>query len=234
MNLFDDEFNDIIDNETTSSIVLNEQREREFNEWKEFVLSLKYKNDYRWNAKANIVHNISDIIKDQNNITLEFDSNIKSNIILCPITFLTECPLIINNINMIHNSDKNIRLILYSPRKYNEQTEEMIDEPIDIDLVKIISSIEFEDINVIDILFRGTFNNFEDYHKFIDILKDKFNANIWMNYTTKIENPGIKFKKDKNFLGALLRHDELVDDIIYNDIVNISYATFINNGTLTN
>ena len=41
MNLFDNEFDDIIDSETTSSSVSTEMRVNEFKKWKHEVLSLK-------------------------------------------------------------------------------------------------------------------------------------------------------------------------------------------------
>ena len=45
MNLFDNEFDDIIDSETTSSSVSTEMRVNEFKKWKQEVLSLKKRKD---------------------------------------------------------------------------------------------------------------------------------------------------------------------------------------------
>ena len=63
MNLFDNEFDDIIDSETTSSSVFTEMRVNEFKKWKQEVLSLKKRKDDIYNRR-NIIHNIDDIILD--------------------------------------------------------------------------------------------------------------------------------------------------------------------------
>lgn len=237
MNLFDEEFDNIVDNESTSSKVLSEQREYEFKEWKESVLKLQKPKDDIYN-KSNIVHNIADITQNPgNSISLKFDVNLEKNVILCPISYLISCPLIITNVNIINNNNNNkdIRLILYNTCTYNKDNVNKTEEVCNINDLELMNSIDFNDINITDILFLGTFNNFDDYHKYIDIMKNKFhNASIWMHYETKILHPGIKYQNNKNFIASLLRYDDLVDDIIYNDIVNISYCRFLNNRTLVN
>ena len=231
MNLFDNEFDDIIDSETTSSSVSTEMRVNEFKKWKQEVLSLKKRKDDIYNHR-NIVHNIGDIILDGNSVTLIFDSNVEKNVILCPINYIISCPLPISNINI----ENNIRLILYSPRKYNDSKLE--EDIVNKDDLELLSLINFNNMNITDILFRGTFSTFDDYHKYLDIVKNKFNyATIWMNYETRIEHPDTTIKPLKRnncHISALLRYDELIDTIIYNDTVNISYCNFINSGILQN
>ena len=131
MNLFDNEFDDIIDSETASSSVSTNMRVNEFKKWKDEVLSLKKRKDNIYNRR-NIVHNIDDIILDGNSVTLIFDSNVVKNVILCPIDYIISCPLSINNINIENNTENDIRLILYSPRKYNnnELEEDVVSESI--------------------------------------------------------------------------------------------------------
>ncbi len=235
MNLFDNEFDDIIDSETTSSSVLEKMRVNEFKKWKQEVLSLKKRKDDIYNRR-NIVHNIDDIILEGNSVTLIFDSNVEKNVILCPINYIISCPLTINNINIENNTESNIRLILYSPRKYNDSKLE--EDIVNKDDLELLSLINFNNMNITDILFRGTFSTFDDYHKYIDIVKNKFNyATIWMNYETRIEHPDTTIKPLKRnncHISALLRYDELIDTIIYNDTVNISYCNFINSGILQN
>ena len=106
------------------------------------------------------------------------------------------------------------------------------------DDLEMLSLINFNNMNITDILFRGTFSTFDDYHKYIDIVKNRFNdATIWMNYETRIEHPDTTIKQLKRnscHISALLRYDELIDTIIYNDTVNISYCNFINSGILQN
>lgn len=237
MNLFDEEFNNIVDSESTSSKVLSEQREYEFKEWKESVLKLRKPKDDIYN-KTNVVHNISEIEQNTgNSISLYFDVNIEKNVILCPISYLISCPLIITNINVINNinNNKDIRLILYNTCTYDKDNINKQEEVCNISDLQLIDTINFNDINITDILFRGTFNNFDEYHTYIDIMKSKFkNANIWMHYETKILHPGVKYQNNKNFIASLLRYDDLIDDIIYHDIVNISYCKFLNNRTLSN
>lgn len=237
MNLFDNEFDDIIDSETTSSSVSTEMRVNEFKKWKHEVLSLKKRKDDIYNRR-NIVHNIDDIILDENSVTLIFDSNVEKNVILCPINYIISCPLPINNINIENNTENDIRLILYSPRKYNDSKLE--EDIVNKDDLEMLSLINFNNMNITDILFRGTFSTFDDYHKYIDIVKNKFNyATIWMNYETRIEYPYTEYikkpiQRNSCHISALLRYDELIDTIIYNDTVNISYCNFINSGILQN
>lgn len=235
MNLFDNEFDDIIDSETTSSSVSTEMRVNEFKKWKHEVLSLKKRKDDIYNRR-NIVHNIDDIILEGNSVTLIFDSNVEKNVILCPINYIISCPLSISNINIENNTENDIRLILYSPRKYNDSKLE--EDIVNKDDLEMLSLINFNNMNITDILFRGTFSTFDDYHKYIDIVKNKFNyATIWMNYETRIEHPDTTIKPLKRnncHISALLRYDELIDTIIYNDTVNISYCNFINSGILQN
>lgn len=232
MNLFDEEFDNIVNNESVGSKVLNEQREHEFKRWKDDILKLKkQKNDY--NVNTNIVHNIDDIEYTNNEVTLIFDSSIKKNCILCPISYIISCPLIVRNIKIINTEEKDIQLILYNTKSYDKDNNETY-ETCDTDELNLLNNIDFNGINIIDTLFKGVFNTFDDYHKYIDILKNKFNnVNIWIHYETKILKPGVKFQNNKNFIASLLRYDELVDTIIYNDIVNISYCTFFNNCTLS-
>ena len=233
MNLFDNEFDDIIDSETTSSSVFTNMRVNEFKKWKDEVLSLKKRKDDIYNRR-NIVHNIDDIILDGTSVTLIFDSNVEKNVILCPIDYIISCPLPINNINIENNTENDIRLILYSPRKYNNN--ELEEDIVDKDDLEMLSLINFNNMNITDILFRGTFSTFDDYHKYIDIVKNKFNnSKIWMNYETRIEHPGTTIKplkRSNNYIAALLRYDELIDNIIYNNTVNISYCNFIISGIL--
>ena len=62
----------------------------------------------------------------------------------------------------------------------------------------MLSLINFNNMNITDILFRGTFSTFDDYHKYLDIVKNKFNyATIWMNYETRIEHPDTTIKSLK-------------------------------------
>lgn len=233
MNLFDNEFDDIIDSETTSSSVFTEMRVNEFKKWKDEVLSLKKRKDDIYNRR-NIVHNIDDIILDGNSVTLIFDSNVEKNVILCPIDYIISCPLLVNNINIENNTENDIRLILYSPRKYNDSKLE--EDIVDKDDLEMLSLINFNNMNITDILFRGTFSTFDDYHKYLDIVKNKFNnSKIWMNYETRIEHPDTTIKplkRSNNYIAALLRYDELIDTIIYNNTVNISYCNFIISGIL--
>ena len=162
MNLFDNEFDDIIDSETTSSSVSTEMRVNEFKKWKHEVLSLKKRKDDIYNRR-NIVHNIDDIILDGNSVTLIFDSNVEKNVILCPIDYIISCPLPINNINIENNTENDIRLILYSSRKYNNN--ELEEDVVNINDLEMLSLINFNNMNITDILFRGTFSTFDDYHK---------------------------------------------------------------------
>lgn len=61
----------------------------------------------------------------------------------------------------------------------------------------MLSLINFNNMNITDILFRGTFSTFDDYHKYLDIVKNKFNyATIWMNYETRIEYPYTEYIKN--------------------------------------
>lgn len=232
MNLFDEEFDNIVNNESVGSKVLNEQREIEFKRWKDDILKLKkQKNDYSVNT--NIVHNIDDIEYADDGVTLIFDSNVKKNCILCPISYIISCPLIVRNIKIINTEEKDIQLILYTTKSYDKDNN-VTYETCNTDELTLLNNVDFNGINIIDTLFKGVFNTFDDYHKYIDILKNKFNGvNIWMHYETKILQPGVKFQNNKNFIASLLRYDELVDTIIYNDIVNISYCTFFNNCTLS-
>lgn len=232
MNLFDEEFDNIVNNESVGSKVLNEQREIEFKRWKDDILKLKkQKNDYSVNT--NIVHNIDDIEYADDGVTLIFDSDIKKNCILCPISYIISCPLIVRNIKIINTEEKDIQLILYTTKTYDKDNN-VTYETCNTDELTLLNNVDFNGINIIDTLFKGVFNTFDDYHKYIDILKNKFNnVNIWMHYETKILQPGVKFQNNKNFIASLLRYDELVDTIIYNDIVNISYCTFFNNCTLS-
>lgn len=234
MNLFDNEFDDIIDSETTSSSVSTNMRVNEFKKWKDEVLSLKKRKDDIIYNRRNIVHNIDDIILDGNSVTLIFDSNVVKNVILCPIDYIISCPLAINNINIENNTENDIRLILYSPRKYNDSNLE--EDIVNKDDLEMLSIINFNNMNITDILFRGTFSTFDDYHKYIDIVKNRFNNTaIWMNYETRIEHPDITIKQLKRnscHISALLRYDELIDTIIYNNTVYISYCNFITSGIL--
>ena len=233
MNLFDNEFDDIIDSETASSSVSTNMRVNEFKKWKDEVLSLKKRKDNIYNRR-NIVHNIDDIILDGNSVTLIFDSNVVKNVILCPIDYIISCPLSINNINIENNTENDIRLILYSPRKYNNN--ELEEDVVNKDDLEMLSIINFNNMNITDILFRGTFSTFDDYHKYLDIVKNKFNnSKIWMNYETRIEHSDITIKQLKRnscHISALLRYDELIDTIIYNNTVYISYCNFITSGIL--
>lgn len=233
MDLFDNEFDDIIDSETTSSSVSTEMRVNEFKKWKDEVLSLKKRKDDIYNRRS-IVHNIDDIILDGTSVTLIFDSNVEKNVILCPIDYIISCPLPINNINIENNTENDIRLILYSPRKYNDSKLE--EDIVNKDDLEMLSLINFNNMNITDILFRGTFSTFDDYHKYLDIVKNKFNnSKIWMNYETRIEHPDTTIKplkRSNNYIAALLRYDELIDTIIYNNTVNISYCNFITSGIL--
>lgn len=233
MNLFDNEFDDIIDSETTSSSVSTGLRVNEFKKWKDEVLSLKKRKGDIYKRRS-IVHNIDDIILDGNSVTLIFDSNVEKNVILCPIDYIISCPLPINNINIENNTENDIRLILYSPRKYNDSKLE--EDIVDKDDLEMLSLINFNNMNITDILFRGTFSTFDDYHKYLDIVKNKFNnSKIWMNYETRIEHSDTTIKplkRSNNYISALLRYDELIDTIIYNNTVNISYCNFITSGIL--
>ena len=235
MNIFDNEFDVIIDSETTSSYVSKWMRDNEFKKWKHEVLSLKKRKDDIYNRR-NIVHNIDDIILDGTSVTLILDSNVEKNVILCPIDYIISCPLSINNINIENNTENDIRLILYSPRKYNNN--ELEEDIVDKDDLEMLSLINFNNMNITDILFRGTFSTFDDYHKYLDIVKNKFNnSKIWMNYETRIEHPDTTIKplkRSDNYISALLRYDELIDNIIYNNTVNISYCNFIISGILQN
>ena len=163
-----------------------------------------------------------------------FDASVEKNVILCPSDYIISCPLSINNINIENNTENDIRLILYSPRKYNNN--ELEEDVVNKDDLEMLSIINFNNMNITDILFRGTFSTFDDYHKYIDIVKNRFNnAAIWMNYETRIEHPGTTIKQLKRnscYISALLRYDELIDTIIYNNTVYISYCNFITSGIL--
>ena len=107
MNLFNNEFDNIIDSETTSSSVSTEMRVNEFKKWKHEVLRLKKRKDDIYNRRT-IVHNIDDIILDGNSVTLFFDSNVEKNVILCPIDYIISCPLPLNNITIANCTENDI------------------------------------------------------------------------------------------------------------------------------
>lgn len=166
--------------------------------------------------------------------------------IILPTNFILDSPVLPNYFDIQRHKEmeqylstfNNIyrtRLFMYSPRKVDDESDTKYSEYIikDKDVDSLFSFDIPEDINIVDIVFRGSFDTFDTYYKFINICKQKFpNTHIWFNYETKVIND--KVKLTKNYLLTYLNSTRMnPDKILDNGNIKISYTPFPNDGFLT-
>lgn len=225
MGIFDD---DILDVESESLDIVQEQEKRLYSNWIEYIKTLpKIYTKNGW--KRTQIHNFEeDIDNDIDTLTFRFVSyKALPNTILCPLEFILDSPQYIRflSIDGVNPEETNgVSILWYTFREYinNAVFKERTITKEDIETLSFIEYHENSTLPLKHILIRGTFDSIETFSLFANTMHDKFpNTEIHVHYDSRIYINN----KPVSITSVFYTHDVNTKNI---DIV---YQSFPVNGT---
>lgn len=191
MGLFDD---DILDVESVSLDIVQEQEKRLYSNWIEYIKTLpKIYTKNGW--KRTQIHNFEeDIDNDIDTLTFRFVSyKALPNTILCPLEFILDSPryirfLSIDNVNP--EETNGVSILWYTFREYIDNTAVFKERTITKEDIETLSFIEYPENSTLPlkhIIIRGTFDSIETFSLFANTIHDRFpNTEIHVHYDSRI------------------------------------------------
>lgn len=189
MGIFDD---DILDVESESLDIVQEQEKRLYSNWIEYIKTLpKIYSKNGW--KHTQIHNFEEDIDDIDTLTFRFVSyKALPNTILCPLEFILDSPRYIRclSIDDVNPEETNgVSILWYTFREYidNAVFKERTITKEDIETLSFIEYPENSTLPLKHIIIRGTFDSIETYSLFANTMHDKFpNTEIHVHYDSRI------------------------------------------------
>lgn len=190
MGLFDD---DILDVESVSLDIVQEQEKRLYSNWIEYIKTLpKIYTKNGW--KRTQIHNFEEDIDDIDTLTFRFVSyNALPNTILCPLEFILDSPRYIRflSIDDVNPEETNgVSILWYTFREYIDDNAVFKERTITKEDIETLSFIEYPENSTLPlkhIIIRGTFDSIETYSLFANTMHDKFpNTEIHVHYDSRI------------------------------------------------
>lgn len=189
MGLFDD---DILDVESVSLDIVQEQEKRLYSNWIEYIKTLpKIYTKNGWEHTQ--IHNFEEDIDDIDTLTFRFVSyKALPNTILCPLEFILDSPRYIRflSIDDVNPEETNgVSILWYTFREYIDNTvfKERTITKEDIETLSFIEYPENSTLPLKHIIIRGTFDSIETYSLFANTMHDKFpNTEIHVHYDSRI------------------------------------------------
>ena len=189
MGIFDD---DILDVESESLDIVQEQEKRLYSNWIEYIKTLpKIYSKNEW--KRTQIHNFEEDIDDIDTLTFRFVSyKALPNTILCPLEFILDSPQYIRflSIDGVNPEETNgVSILWYTFREYIDNTvfKERTITKEDIETLSFIEYPENSTLPLKHILIRGTFDSIETFSLFANTMHDKFpNTEIHVHYDSRI------------------------------------------------
>lgn len=190
MGLFDD---DILDVESVSLDIVQEQEKRLYSNWIEYIKTLpKIYTKNGW--KRTQIHNFEEDIDDIDTLTFRFVSyKALPNTILCPLEFILDSPRYIRflSIDDVNPEETNgVSILWYTFREYIDDNAVFKERTITKEDIETLSFIEYPENSTLPlkhILIRGTFDSIETFSLFANTMHDRFpNTEIHVHYDSRI------------------------------------------------
>ena len=190
MGLFDD---DILDVESISLDIAQEQEKRLYSNWIEYIKTLpKIYTKNGWERTQ--IHNFEEDIDDIDTLTFRFVSyNALPNTILCPLEFILDSPRYIRflSIDDVNPEETNgVSILWYTFREYIDDNAVFKERTITKEDIETLSFIEYPENSTLPlkhILIRGTFDSIETFSLFANTMHDRFpNTEIHVHYDSRI------------------------------------------------
>lgn len=190
MGLFDD---DILDVESVSLDIVQEQEKRLYSNWIEYIKTLpKIYTKNGWERTQ--IHNFEEDIDDIDTLTFRFVSyNALPNTILCPLEFILDSPRYIRflSIDDVNPEETNgVSILWYTFREYIDDNAVFKERTITKEDIETLSFIEYPENSTLPlkhILIRGTFDSIETFSLFANTMHDRFpNTEIHVHYDSRI------------------------------------------------
>lgn len=225
MGLFDD---DILDVESESLDIVQEQEKRLYSNWIEYIKTLpKIYTKNGWERTQ--IHNFEEDIDDIDTLTFRFVSyKALPNTILCPLEFILDSPRYIRflSIDDVTPEETNgVSILWYTFREYIDYNAVFKERTITKEDIETLSFIEYPENSTLPlkhILIRGTFDSIETFSLFANTMHDRFpNTEIHVHYDSRIYINN----KPVSITSVFYTHDVNTKNI---DIV---YQSFPVNGT---
>ena len=223
MGIFDD---DILDVESESHDIVQEQEKILYSNWIEYIKTLpKIYSKNEW--KRTQIHNFEEDIDDIDTLTFRFVSyKALPNTILCPLEFILDSPRYIRflSIDDVNPEETNgVSILWYTFREYIDNVfKERTITKEDIETLSFLEYPENSTLPLKHIIIRGTFDSIETYSLFANTMHDRFpNTEIHVHYDSRIYINN----KPVSITSVFYTHDVNTKNI---DIV---YQSFPVNGT---
>lgn len=190
MGLFDD---DILDVESESHDIVQEQEKILYSNWIEYIKTLpKIYSKNEW--KRTQIHNFEEDIDDIDTLTFRFVSyKALPNTILCPLEFILDSPRYIRflSIDDVNPEKTNgVSILWYTFREYIDDNAVFKERTITKEDIETLSFIEYPENSTLPlkhIIIRGTFDSIETYSLFANTMHDRFpNTEIHVHYDSRI------------------------------------------------
>lgn len=226
MGLFDD---DILDVESESHDIIQEQEKRLYSNWIEYIKTLpKIYTKNEW--KRTQIHNFEEDIDDIDTLTFRFVSyKALPNTILCPLEFILDSPRYIRflSIDDVNPEETNgVSILWYTFREYQDNNvKERKITAEDVETLSFIKYPENSTLPVKHIIIRATFDSLETYMLFTSKIHDNFpNADVHIHYDSRIyiNNTPV------NITSVFYTHD--INSINADCNIDIVYQSFPVNG----
>lgn len=226
MGLFDD---DILDVESVSLDIVQEQEKRLYSNWIEYIKTLpKIYTKNGW--KRTQIHNFEEDIDDIDTLTFRFVSyKALPNTILCPLEFILDSPRYIRflSIDDVNPEETNgVSILWYTFREYQDNNvKERKITAEDVETLSFIKYPENSTLPVKHIIIRATFDSLETYMLFASKIHDNFpNADVHIHYDSRIyiNNTPV------NITSVFYTHD--INSINADCNIDIVYQSFPVNG----
>lgn len=226
MGLFDD---DILDVESESHDIIQEQEKRLYSNWIEYIKTLpKIYTKNGW--KRTQIHNFEEDIDDIDTLTFRFVSyKALPNTILCPLEFILDSPRYIRflSIDDVNPEETNgVSILWYTFREYQDNNvKERKITAEDVETLSFIKYPENSTLPVKHIIIRATFDSLETYMLFASKIHDNFpNADVHIHYDSRIyiNNTPV------NITSVFYTHD--INSINADCNIDIVYQSFPVNG----
>lgn len=226
MGIFDD---DILEVESESLDIVQEQEKRLYSNWIEYIKTLP--KIYSKNGWKHIqIHNFEEDIDDVDTLTFRFVSYKElPNTILCPLEFILDSPRYVNflSIDDINPEESSgVSILWYTFREYQDNNvKERKITAEDVETLSFIKYPENSTLPVKHIIIRATFDSLETYMLFASKIHDNFpNADVHIHYDSRIyiNNTPV------NITSVFYTHD--INSINADCNIDIVYQTFPVNG----
>lgn len=190
MGIFDD---DILDVESESHDIVQEQEKKLYSNWIEYIKTLpKIYSKNEWRRTQ--IHNFEKDIDDIDTLTFRFVSyKALPNTILCPLEFILDSPRYIRflSIDDVNPEETNgVSILWYTFREYIDDNAVFKERTITKEDIETLSFIEYPENSTLPlkhIIIRGTFDSIETYSLFANTMHDRFpNTEIHVHYDSRI------------------------------------------------